>query len=275
MKFSDFLDIDPKDYKIHFTSGTRGDGVLEIFYKGEFEEYQGLQRAQNFRRKYIIGLIGDETNSEYLFVGVFKVLSVEKYDEKYTSEYSDGTGWKYSTELLSEYEHLIGRLVVKPTKPVGRMVYRDCETMFDHLEVVEYKSQKASYGRFEGFNKVNLSRSMLENIIKTNDSSWKAGLCSMKGIYLITDTNTNKLYVGSSYGDEGFWGRWSEYVSSYHGGNKAFRYLMKEEGKSAFYHFKYSILEVFDHKTSDEDIINRESDWKDRLRSKAVGYNEN
>lgn len=29
-----------------------------------------------------------------------------------------------------------------------------------------------------------------------------------KGVYLISDTYTGKLYVGSAYNENGIWGRW-------------------------------------------------------------------
>jgi len=260
MKFSDFLDIDQNDCRVHFASGTHKDNVLELYFNDEFQEYQSLQSNNVFGTKYIISLIGNADNSEYLFVGVYEVLGAEQNNGRFMV-HSDGTGLKYNTELISGFDHLIGRLVVKPTEKIGVKYIRKGEAIIDDLQVVEYKSKKAS-------------RSMLENIIKTNNDSFKAGLSSMKGVYLITDIENNKLYVGSAYGMQGFWGRWSEYASSFHGGVKKLRALMKTD-QTAFNHFKYSILEVYDHKTPNNEIIICETLWKERLRSKYVGYNDN
>jgi len=274
MKLSDFLDIDQNDCRVHFASGTNKDNVLDLYFNDEFQEYQSFQSSNVFGTKYIISLIGDSDNSKYLFVGVYEVLGIEPNEGQFNSRFCQKNEMKYHTELISDFDHLLGRLVVKPSKKVGISYIRRGEAIIDDLQVVEYKSKKASYREFEGFNKVNLSRSMLENIIKTNNDSWKGGLSSMKGVYLITDIENNKLYVGSAYGQQGFWGRWSEYASSFHGGVKKLRALMKTD-QTAFNHFKYSILEVYDHKTPNNEIIICETLWKERLRSKYVGYNDN
>lgn len=39
--------------------------------------------------------------------------------------------------------------------------------------------------------------------------------------------------------------------------------------------FQYSILEIFDIKTKDDDIIKRESFWKDVFLTRKFGMNKN
>ena len=43
----------------------------------------------------------------------------------------------------------------------------------------------------------------------------------MKGIYVIPDTDTGRLYVGKASGADGIWGRCCAYASNGHGDNAA------------------------------------------------------
>lgn len=47
-----------------------------------------------------------------------------------------------------------------------------------------------------------------------NSDDWCRALRSHKGVYLITDKNTGKQYVGSAYGEDGIFGRWVVYLTS-------------------------------------------------------------
>ena len=71
-------------------------------------------------------------------------------------------------------------------------------------------------------------------------SSWRDALSAVKGVHVITDNNTGKLYVGSASGDGGIGARWSDYA-----------------------------------KTGEIELLRRESHWKDVLHSKDHGYNVN
>ncbi|MBF1034889.1 MAG: GIY-YIG nuclease family protein [Candidatus Nanosynbacter sp.] len=68
---------------------------------------------------------------------------------------------------------------------------------------------------------------------------WCRALRSRKGVYLITDKNTGKQYVGSAYGEDGILGRWSVYLKSGYAKNekennkypnKKLKELVKEKG---------------------------------------------
>lgn len=48
---------------------------------------------------------------------------------------------------------------------------------------------------------------------------------------MITDKSNGKHYIGSAYGNEMIWNRWSAYVKSYHGGNKGLKPLVEQHGK--------------------------------------------
>lgn len=101
---------------------------------------------------------------------------------------------------------------------------------------------------------------------------------NQKGVYLITDTLTNKRYVGSAYGKDMMLGRWKHYAENGHGGNVELVKLVNENGFDYIKkNFRYTILEIYKNITEDDFIISRESFWKEVLltRNNNFGYNGN
>ena len=121
-----------------------------------------------------------------------------------------------------------------------------------------------SIGEFPGYSRIRISKRTLDIIVRQQLPSWKSALASVGGVYLITDTQTGKLYVGSATGIGGIWARWREYSACGHGGNTALRSLLLSEGAAHAdnFHF-FAILEAADSKTGPEEILQRESHWKD------------
>ena len=130
---------------------------------------------------------------------------------------------------------------------------------------------------FIGYDKVKLSYFQLQNIIKKWKRDWVSALESQKAVYLITDTNNGKLYVGSATSDNGMLlKRWEVYVENGHGGNKNLIQLVNEKGIDYIKnYFQYSILENYNSTISDELILERESWWKEVLKTRIFGYNAN
>ena len=135
--------------------------------------------------------------------------------------------------------------------------------------------KKVTLTDFLGFDKVNIDYKTLHYIVSDNILSWKTALSKVKGVYLIVDTLTGKQYVGSAYGDECVWQRWSDYAKNGHGGNKELKELLTLNGEKYKYNFKYSILEVCNMNLGDEYIIEREGYWKEVLLTRKFGLNKN
>ncbi|NOR51403.1 MAG: GIY-YIG nuclease family protein [Gammaproteobacteria bacterium] len=108
----------------------------------------------------------------------------------------------------------------------------------------------------------------------TSNPTWHKALRSVNGVYCITDTSNGKLYVGSAYGKNGIWGRWSDYAATGHGGNKLLIELL-DNNQSAVKHFQYSILEILSGTSTSDDAVAKENIWKQKLGSKINGYNDN
>ena len=105
--------------------------------------------------------------------------------------------------------------------------------------------------------------------------SWRASLSNVAGVYLISDNATGKLYVGSAHGESGIWGRWAEYVENGHGNNVKLEELLDEGGAEYARNFNYAVLEVSDLLTTREEIEERESHWKEILKTRSYGLNAN
>jgi hypothetical protein len=129
--------------------------------------------------------------------------------------------------------------------------------------------------RFPGFRKVDLSYDELCLISRQQIQDWTSALSSVAGVYLITDTLDNKLYVGSASGQGGIWQRWTDYASTGHGGNVELKALLGQGNASRARHFRYAILEIADVHDDVTSIIERETHWKNILLSRICGWNRN
>lgn len=97
-------------------------------------------------------------------------------------------------------------------------------------------------------------------------------------MYLITDINKGKLYVGSATSDYGMLlQRWRSYADNGHGGNKRLKEIVDSDGIDYVRsYFQYSILENYNAKVDDGVILERESWWKEILQTRGeFGYNDN
>ena len=128
---------------------------------------------------------------------------------------------------------------------------------------------------FPGYNNIQLTYPQLDIVLNGSSmSSYKTALSIVQGIYLLTDTNTGKLYVGSAYGSDGIAQRWGTYLSTSHGGNKKLIDLYNKNGKEYFdKYFNFTLLEHFDMGVPATEIIQRENDWMTKLDTRVHGYN--
>ncbi len=253
-----------KKTKLHLAIGSRDRfEPLYQFYRDGFKEWQESQNKKNFEREYILSLIYFGKD-EWLFAGIFRKKGLEVKSDKIF----------YKTELLDFGEEFIGRLVIKYEKTF-RQSYPYLENCINQFALSEIRKERYTVEPFPGFENVKIKHELLKSIISQEENSWKTALSNVKGIYLISDLTTGKLYVGSAYGENAFWNRWTDYVKFGHGGNKKLKKLISEKGTEYVENFQYSILETRSMNSEDDEIINRESFWKDILLSREFGYNEN
>lgn len=178
----------------------------------------------------------------------------------------------YEYETLKEYENLFGRLVVRfHNISRGNMVRKaDSNGFMDQLIVETILSDTYNGNMFPGYDNVNISWRNLKVVI--NNDSWKTALQNQKGVYLLTDRNTGKMYVGSASGDDMLLGRWQQYIDTCHGSDKELMNLDVDYIKENFW---FSILEIYKGTVDRNYIIARENHWKEVLRTRVFGYNAN
>lgn len=207
----------------------------------------------------------------YIFGGMYKV---EIIDENIENDIG------YNLTLMDDYKEYIKRLIIKLERPIGWDIYnKKYESVQKSLNPEIYElAPSTKLGTFPGYNSVKLSHKDLQRIVNNDEPSWKNALSNVKGIYVITDKSTGKLYIGSASGNaEGIWQRWSNYadIKNLTGGNKFFEELKDIDNQYIIDNFSYSILEIFDMRTKQEDILNRENFWKDVLKTREFGMNRN
>ena len=274
----DILHInDLHDYKIHFgrnntsIEGDDGEEPLDAWVKesSNWEKWQQYHPGRNeFNRKYIFSLMRFYHEEDtWFFGGVFKVLrihTIRKYKDKKKKDKK-----RYEVELTNIGEKFIGRLKIDYSYRIRTT--RPCmENHYDNFEVKEILPESYTGRFFPGYEKIDISFGELESLIKKGRSDWKTALENAKGIYLLTDTKTNKKYVGSASGKYGVWGRWRDYTrTDGHAGNKGIQTLIKK-GKIDYCrkHFRFSLLENKLPSTSKDEIISRETYWKKILRTR-------
>lgn len=207
----------------------------------------------------------------YIFGGMYEV---EIIDENIENDIG------YNLTLMDDYKEYIKRLIIKLERPIGWDIYnKKYESVQKNLNPEIYElAPSIKLGTFPGYNSVKLSHKDLQRIVNNDEPSWKNALSNVKGIYVITDKSTGKLYIGSASGNaEGIWQRWSNYadIKNLTGGNKFFEELKGIDNQYIIDNFSYSILEIFDMRTKQEDILNRENFWKDVLKTREFGMNRN
>lgn len=97
---------------------------------------------------------------------------------------------------------------------------------------------------------------------------WLSHLRQGRGVYLLTCPTTREQYVGKADGEDGFLGRWMNYVATGHGGNVRLRSRDPSD-------YQVCILEFAGSSATPSDIAAMEERWKRKLQSRDMGLNAN
>lgn len=220
-------------------------------------------------RPKVLGFVRYYTVSQeqWIFAGAYEVNKKNNFNE-----IKEGVG--YDLTPIPEYKNLYGRLVVE-YKNTTQQLKRNAENVLNDIKVVELLKKPYNGIEFEGYNNINLTFQELEVIIKNNVDEWKRKLENVTGIYMLFDRSTGKKYIGSAYGENGIWKRWSDYIYSKNGGNKE---MLQLDNNYIRDNFTFTLLEWYAIGTDFEFIISRENYWKKVMLSRktdSYGYNDN
>jgi hypothetical protein len=180
-------------------------------------------------------------------------------------------GIGYKAKVVPEYSKYFGKVVITYHRR-GRGTTYKAETIIEELEVLEILPTSYDGENFPGYENVTITWKQLNTIIERQKKDWVTALKNQKGVYLITDKKTGKQYVGSAYGAEMLLHRWTDYSNTGHGGNKRLKELRFDYIKE---NFQYSILETYNSNIPDDLILRREAWWKEALKTREFGLNEN
>lgn len=254
----------PEACKLHLAVWSGHDNPLDVYLAGEFDEWQSWQGRRNFERPLVLALIALPQPDLWLFAGVYESFGSHK----------DGRGYQYDLRRRPATDELSGRLVVEFKRP-GRQSYLLGERWADGLDLYEIRSDRIKVADFRGYSWAMLSKRELDIVVKQSVDSWRAALSAVAGIYVVADRATGKLYVGSATAGEGIWNRWCAYSACGHGGNRELKALLDKAGIEYADNFQFGVLEVADSHASQEDVLKRESYWKELLLTRLHGYNAN
>ena len=267
--------IDPNTIKI-IRHGNKEIPIIETFLKNpaRLEAYQSFQSPNKFGKAKSIVVFAPYYKTTAIFLSIWDIKGFTEHSQ-YTKrtlsllkKHNLPESW-YNTSVMYHLsrnkilDDLSERLVIEWGSATVAWVQSQDK------EVVELKSKK-SIGEFESFSLVDLKFQDLKKLIYSPDTNltWVKALSSVNGVYLIKDNFSGKLYVGSAYGEQGIYGRWSVYARNGHGGNEE---LMNLDPT----YFQFSILEIVSATATAEEVIDCENRWKEKLGTRKFGLNKN
>ena len=226
---------------------------------------------------YIASFIGHEPGKA-LFVGVYSIgktkplthkqyWQVPAYNEMKAFGMEGFTGERKTilwfdlklTELFTSWK---GKLIVGWPPPERSWWRRAHKNIVPVLSILEESMLDAAMPEW---NEINLVWEELGVL----PLRWRSALSQWRGIYYIFDVGDGKGYVGSAYGEDNLYGRWLNYASRGHGGNK----LLKHRDPRTF---RFSILQRVSPDMAANDVIRIENTWKERLHTRQpFGLNDN
>lgn len=247
-----------------------------------FNAYQATQNPRveksMSRSKFIASFLGQEPGKA-LFVGLYEqcgsrpltrkeywklpeYLELVEYgmggfsdsDERKTIDYFD-------LQLMSFHQEWKGKLIVK-WPGLERSWYRWADRNVMPIHAILEDSILDS--EMPEWNRLNLSWQELRLLPR----KWRETLSHWRGIYFILDVTDGQGYVGSAYGKDNLMGRWLNYATTGHGGNKQLRKRQAEN-------LRFSILQRVSPDMEADKVIDLESSWKERLHTREFGMNDN
>lgn len=175
----------------------------------------------------------------------------------------------YSSESVEEFKKYYGRVIIKHSLG-SRQTIPFYSNVCDRMEVYNILPERFSGRLFPGVTNIRIPLSEIVELNKFQRLDWITPLKNQKGIYLITDKEGKQRYVGSAYGGEGLWQRWLCYANTGGtGGNVELMALIEKDPNYGINNFEYAVLETFGSNATKEEIISRESWWKETLGTRS------
>ena len=224
------------DYWMVFISGKGNKAILDSFYKVKGFYPNSLKyMPEGFAAP-------EDFNGEGLYFDLEKLNTLEDYENRLIIEWNNPRAWRQNGTTDKKILSIQAEKKYPFSKPENIILpYLNLKQIIDDPELY---------------------------------SDWHAALSTIYGIYLITDTECGKHYIGAAYGKDGILGRWKEYIKTKHGGNKKIEELLKKH-PGRHLSFQFSILQVLSHGLKEKEVQDIEKNYKDKLLTRKFGYNGN
>lgn len=280
MRLSDILQLKELNHlNIRITRNTtERKEIQRLIESGNFDLYQSYQKTNVFKEAdYVISFRAIEGTKAILH-GAYKVRGVQAVTQLpkqlqpiiKSENWEEGPYFYYDLMKDSSLVDLENRLIID----WGPSTISWCQKRLDK-EVVEILP-KGYAKTFMGYENVVLMYDELLKIVHHQEvnKQWKLMLSNVYAVYLILDTSTGQQYVGSAYGKDGLWGRWSNYIQTKHGGNRILIDLLNKDSLR-YKRFQFSILNVLPNSVLREKVIDLEQISKKKLGTRVFGLNLN
>lgn len=246
-----------------------GLSVYELYRSNysKFLEWQCEQNEDNMKNvDYIVSFIGEE-QCLCRFAGVYRNFGPKQKTQ---------CGSFYDLREVDGFEILKNQVVIDWGKGALKWMQNwKTEKEVVRIDQVTNNEEIPFFTRYED---VLLSYSQLKQVVA--DKEWKTKLEACNCVYVITDKNNGKQYVGVTYKGlkagmkGGILNRWTEYAETGHGEDVTLKKLCQENPNYAD-NFQWSILETLPLSVIPKVAIDIETKWKDKLLTKVWGYNNN
>lgn len=236
------------------------------YHRDQFEEYFKEESNPIFDDvEYVVTFLAEDGRDSRL-VGVYKNQG------KDLSKSKELECHYYNLVALSEFEHLKDRVIVD--WGLHQEQWHQWWYNIKYVTRIDGYSDKHT-PVFDSYEDVMLNYSELYAVIYGNDEVWKRSLQSVNCIYGIVDKSNGMIYIGSTYGTTGIYGRWKEYADKT--GDWYGVELKRKIKKDPNYiqKLQWIILEVLPLRIKPEKAIARENFYKEKFCSRQHGYNKN
>lgn len=255
------------------------DSIEELRRNDWLEVYQAYQKNPVFHKvEQIISFYG-LPNDRACFYGVYRVHGVRPVHEGAAlvgcpplTRWRETCDFFYAMERDDRFDNWRDRFIID----WGRGSSRSWHQRLKNKQIVEILPPGRKLEPFRDFLEFSLTHAQLKDLFKNEEAhrAWKIPISNVGGIYLILAQKTGDLYIGSAYGATGIWGRWQQYADTGDGGNVKIKELIAKDPDYPA-SFRFSILHILPRSMSRDAVIQRETEYKIKLGTRAVGLNSN
>lgn len=221
-------------------------------------------------KKFLLFFLG-KTSTKSILKGAYKVGTFTPKEEYGGALLNDSKGY-LKLDDLDELDELINRLEINYEHKQGWS-----RTSFDEIVVSAlYPEEKArTVKEFNGLENIYLSYEELKEIVDNSYLDYVLPLKSISAIYMIIDKSSGKQYIGSAYGKDGLYGRWTSYVYTEGTGNNIMLEEFKEKDEQHYKNYYFHILRVLPQSMSVDEVIQQENKYKTMYLTRIYGLNKN